>query len=209
MVNRCIYLFCLVFGLLVANSNAFAETRIVILGDSLSASYQMQQSEGWVAMLQKRFDETKQDITLINASISGETTKGGLARLDKLLATQKPHLLLVELGGNDGLRGFPVKKAKQNLLQIIEKAQSQNITPAVMQIRIPPNFGPRYNKMFEGMYHQIQQQTGIYLMPFFMEQIAIDPKLIMADGLHPNKQAMPKIADIMEKEILKWLAEVK
>lgn len=201
MVNRFIY--CLLFGLLFINSNAFAQTRILILGDSLSASYQMKQSEGWVHRLQQRFNSQNKPIKLINASISGETTAGGLARLDKILQSQNPHMLLVELGGNDGLRGFPVKKAKQNLLQIIQKARAQDVIPAIMQVRIPPNFGPRYTKMFEGIYPVIAKEQKIPLVPFFMDQIAIHPELIMADGLHPNVKAMPQITDIMEKEILK------
>lgn len=204
MVNRFITI-SLLFGLLLLNSNAFAQTRILILGDSLSASYQMKQTDGWVHRLQQRFDKQNQNIKLINASISGETTAGALARIDKILQSQKPHMLLIELGGNDGLRGFPVKKAKQNLLQIIEKAKNQGITPAIMQIRIPPNFGPRYTKMFESMYIKIEKEAKVTLLPFFMDHIAIHPELIMSDGLHPNVKAMPKITDIMEKEILKWV----
>lgn len=156
-------------------------------------------------MLQNTYNERKTDIKLINASITGETTANALARFDKILANQKPDMVIIELGGNDGLRGFPLKKTKQNLLQIIDKAEKQNVIPVLMQIRIPPNFGPRYTKMFTQMYQDIAQETDTKLMPFFMEIISIDPKLIQADGLHPAKEAMPLIRDFMDKEIKKLL----
>jgi acyl-CoA thioesterase-1 len=194
-------------GLFSVIPTSIADTRILILGDSLSASYGMKQKEGWVSMVQTRFDKRKADIKLLNASISGETTAGGLARFDKVLANHKPDVVIVELGGNDGLRGFPVKKAKQNLLQIIEKSKQKNILTALIQIRIPPNFGPRYTKMFEGMYPKISEQTNVPLMPFFMDQVAVKSELMLPDGIHPNKKAMPIIADFMEKEILKIISK--
>lgn len=208
MINRFISVVMLL-GLMALNSSASADTRILILGDSLSASYQMQQTDGWVHRLQQRYIAQKRDIKLINASISGETTAGALARLDNILDKQKPHMILVELGGNDGLRGFPVKKAKQNLLQIIQKAKALDIVPAIMQVRIPPNFGPRYTKKFEGIYPEIVKETGIHIMSFYMEQIAIHPELMLGDGLHPNVKAMPKVTDIMEKQMNKWLDSLK
>ena len=163
----------------------------------------MQQKDGWVSLLQQLYDQRKEGIILINASISGETTAGGLARLDKILDTQKPDVVLIELGGNDGLRGFPPKKAKQNLLQIIEKAKAKDILPALMQIRIPPNFGKRYTQMFEGIYPKLAEQTNVALVPFFMEIVVAKSGMILADGIHPNKKAMPIIRDFMDKEILK------
>lgn len=200
---------CLIItlGLLSLIPSSFADTRILILGDSLSASYGMKQNEGWVSLLQQRFDKRKEGIKLLNASISGETTAGGLARFDKILANQKPDVVLIELGGNDGLRGFPVKKAKQNLLQIIEKSRQNNVTPALMQIRIPPNFGRRYTQMFEGIYPKIAESTKTTLVPFFMEVVSIKPELVMGDGIHPNRQAMPIIRDFMDKEILKLVGK--
>ena len=203
------YYRCLVItlGLLCTITSANADTRVLILGDSLSASYSMQQNEGWVALLQNTFNNRKQNITLINASISGETTAGGLARLDKLLDKQNPDVVLIELGGNDGLRGFPVKKAKQNLLQMIEKVRAKQKIPLLMQIRIPPNYGPRYTKMFEGMYPKIAAQQKVTLVPFFMEEIGINPDLMLPDGIHPNKKAMPQITKFMDKALIKALDE--
>lgn len=167
----------------------------------------MQQNEGWVAMLQNTFDQRKEGIKLINASISGETTAGGLARLDKILKQQKPDVVLIELGGNDGLRGFPVKKAKQNLLQIIQKSKQQNVIPALMQVRIPPNYGARYTKMFEGIYAKIATAEQVALVPFFMEDIAIDRSLMLPDGIHPNQKAMPLISKFMDKEMIKLIGK--
>lgn len=190
-----------------AITSAYADTRLLILGDSLSASYSMKQSEGWVAHLQNLYNSRNEGIVLINASISGETTAGGLARLERLLDKQKPDAVLIELGGNDGLRGFPVKKAKQNLLQMIKLARDKNITPLLMQIRIPPNYGPRYTKMFEGIYPKIATEQKITLVPFFMEKIAINPKLMMPDGIHPNKKATPAITKFMDKVLLDALEE--
>lgn len=188
-------------------TSANANTRILILGDSLSASYSMKQSEGWVSQLQNTYNSRKEDITLINASISGETTAGGLARLERLLDKQKPDAVLIELGGNDGLRGFPVKKAKQNLLQMIKLARDKEIKPLLMQIRIPPNYGPRYTKMFEGIYAKIATEQKVNLLPFFMEPIAVDHQLMLPDGIHPNKKAMPKITKFMDKVLLDAIRE--
>jgi acyl-CoA thioesterase-1 len=181
----------------------FAATRVLILGDSISASYGMKQKEGWVTLLQSRFDADKKDITLVNASISGETTAGGLARFDLILERSKPDVVLIELGGNDGMRGFPVKTTQLNLLQIIQKSQAKKHLTSIMQIKIPPNFGPRYTKMFEAMYPKLSKQNQIALLPFFMDIISIDPKLIQADGLHPTKAAQPIIRDFMYKQILR------
>lgn len=167
----------------------------------------MKQKEGWVTLLQSRFDADKKDIELVNASISGETTAGGLARFDKILASTKPDVVIIELGGNDGMRGFPVKKTQKNLLQIIEKSQATAQLTAIMQIRIPPNFGPRYSKMFEGMYPKLSEQTNIPLLPFFMDIISVKPELIQADGLHPTKSAQPIIRDFMYDEILQLLGD--
>lgn len=203
------YFRCLIItlGLLGQIPSSFADTRILILGDSLSASYSMQQKDGWVSLLQQVYNEREEGIILLNASISGETTAGGLARFDKILDTQKPDVVLIELGGNDGLRGFPPKKAKQNLLQIIEKTKAKGILPALMQIRIPPNFGKRYTQMFEGIYPKLAEQTKVALVPFFMEVIVAKSGLVLPDGIHPSKKAMPIIRDFMDKEILKLIGK--
>lgn len=199
------YCLLIILGLFSHIPAGFAATRLLILGDSISASYGMKQNEGWVSLLQTRFDEEKIDIKLINASISGETTAGGLARFDKVLANSKPDMVMIELGGNDGLRGFPVKKTKQNLLHIIQKSQQKNLSTALMQISVPPNLGPRYRTMFEKIYPTLAEQHQIPLLPFFMKVVSIKPELIQSDGLHPTKAAQPIIRDFMYKEIVQWV----
>lgn len=187
---------------LVAYANAvYADTRIVILGDSLSASYGMKQQQGWVHLLQEEYKQEGKDIKLINASISGETTAGGLSRVDAVLQKHQANILLIELGGNDGLRGFPIKKMKNNLLQIIQVAQKRNITVLLMQIEIPPNYGRRYTEMFRQVYPQLAKQEKLKLVPFFMRDIADKPHLMQGDQIHPNQAAQPLIKDTMKKNL--------
>ena len=178
-----------------------AKTTILLLGDSLSASFGMQQNQGWVHLLNQRFLQEKSAYTIVNASISGETTAGGLARLPSILTNNNIDYLLIELGGNDGLRGFPPSLISNNLLQMIELAKDKNIEVILMQIQILPNYGPRYNQLFINAFKQIAMQTQTPLMPFFMDNIAIDPKLMQADGIHPNVAAQTKIADFMQNQI--------
>jgi len=173
---------------------------VLLLGDSLSASYGMKQSKGWVHLLNNQLAQQESSYTITNASISGETTSGGLSRIKGILSKEKVDHLLIELGGNDGLRGFPPKLIKNNLLQIIKLAQAENVPVSIMSIRIPPNYGPRYNKLFTEIFAQVAQGTNIALVPFFMDSIAIQPKLMQGDGIHPNLSAQPLIVEIMNKE---------
>lgn len=181
-------------------NNTKTVSSILLLGDSLSASYGMKQNKGWVYLLNQQLAQQNSQYTITNASISGETTSGGLSRIPGILSKKKFDYLLIELGGNDGLRGFPPKLIKNNLLQIIKLAQAKNIPVSIMSIRIPPNYGPRYNKMFTDVFVEVAQETNIPLMPFFMESIAVMPKLMQADGIHPNVEAQSLIVDIMTKE---------
>ena len=160
----------------------------------------MKENQGWVFRLNQSLQQQNAAYTLVNASISGETTGGGLTRLPKILSKQKFDYLLIELGGNDGLRGFPPRLIKNNLLQIISLAQQKNIKVLLMEIKIPPNYGARYNKLFNQTFTQVATQSGITLLPFFMEAIAIKPELMQADGIHPNVNAQPIIIAFMEKQ---------
>lgn len=157
----------------------------------------MQQQQGWVHLLQQQSSAKKLPWLLINASISGETTAGGLARLPDLLKIHQPDAVLIELGGNDGLRGFPIPLIEKNLQQMISLIKQHQATPILMQIRIPPNYGPKYNQLFIALYPRLTEQNQIALWPFFMDQIAIDPALMQADGIHPNVKAQPLISNIM------------
>ncbi|GAB2929678.1 arylesterase [Rheinheimera gaetbuli] len=168
--------------------------KLLILGDSLSAAYGMQQHQGWPHLLQQ--DTHWQ---LINASISGETTAGGLARLPALLEQHSPDAVLIELGGNDGLRGFAIATVKSNLNEIINLVKKHQSTPILMQIRIPPNYGPRYIQQFSAIYPQLAQEQKITLWPFFMDDIASNSDLMLSDGIHPNQAAQPLISKFVGK----------
>ncbi|WP_024594352.1 MULTISPECIES: arylesterase [unclassified Pseudoalteromonas] len=191
--------------LVIKPLSAAADNTILILGDSLSAAYGLQQEEGWVKLLQDKYDDEQADIELINASISGETSGGALRRLDALLEQYEPTHVLIELGANDGLRGFPVKKMQANLTSLIQKSQATNAMTALMEIYIPPNYGPRYSKMFTDTFSRVSEETNAHLMNFFMLDIASQSDLMQNDSLHPNKKAQPLIRDEMYDSIKKWL----
>lgn len=161
----------------------------------------MQQSDGWVYQVNQSSNAKNKGYNIVNASISGETTGGGLSRFPGILSKQSFDYLIIELGGNDGLRGFPPKTIRNNLLQIIELAKEQDIKVSLMQIQIPPNYGPRYNKMFTQVFPTVAEESEITLLPFFMNDIAIDPALMQNDGIHPNVKAQPLIADFMKDVI--------
>ncbi|MBB1327653.1 arylesterase [Pseudoalteromonas sp. SR45-1] len=191
--------------LVIKPLSAAADNTILILGDSLSAAYGLQQEEGWVKLLQDKYDDEQADIELINASISGETSGGALRRLDALLEQYEPTHVLIELGANDGLRGFPVKKMQTNLTSLIQKSQAANAMTALMEIYIPPNYGPRYSNMFTDTFSRVSEETNAHLMNFFMLDIASQSDLMQNDSLHPNKKAQPLIRDEMYDSIKKWL----
>ncbi len=170
---------------------------LLILGDSLSAGYGLSQQQSWVHLLQQKLDQQDSSWTLVNASISGETSGGGLARLPALLKQHKPDYVLIELGANDGLRGFPVPQLESNLNAMVTQIKQQQSKAVIMQIRIPPNYGPRYTKLFTDLYPKISKEQQIPLWPFFMETIALKQQWMQADGLHPNLEAQPVIADLM------------
>ena len=176
-------------------------TNILLLGDSISASYGMKPTQGWVHLLNRTLAQQKQPYTIINASVSGETTSGGLSRLAGILANEKVDHLLIELGGNDGLRGYSPKLIKNNLLQMIKLAQDKNIKVSMIKIKITPNYGPRYNKMFEQVFEDVAKASNITLLPFFMEAVATNKALMQADGIHPNAKAQPIIADYVEQQL--------
>ena len=191
--------------LVIKPLSAAADNTILILGDSLSAAYGLQQEQGWVKLLQDKYDDEQADIELINASISGETSGGALRRLDALLEQYEPTHVLIELGANDGLRGFPVKKMQTSLTALIQKSQDANAMTALMEIYIPPNYGPRYSKMFTDTFSRVSEETNAHLMNFFMLNIAGQPELMQNDNLHPNKKAQLLIRDEMYDSIKKWL----
>ena len=174
-----------------------ATKTLMIVGDSLSAGYGLQQAQSWPALLQRSLEQKNSSWQIQNASISGETSGGALARLPALLQQHKPAAVLIEIGGNDGLRGFPISRLRQNLQQLIELSKAAGATPVLMQIRIPPNYGPRYTEQFVAVYAELAAQHQLKLWPFFMDNIAVRPELMQADGIHPNVKAQPIIRDFM------------
>lgn len=196
----------LCFSMSVAN----AQTKVVMYGDSVSAGYGMKTEQSWPYLLQQTFVTENTPITLINESISGETTGGGVARIEQVLkrhALDDDDWIIIELGGNDGLRGFPINTLNTNLTKMIEFAQASNVNVALMQVRIPPNYGKRYTGMFEGTYGKLAKRFDVPLLPFFMEKVATNPNYMMRDGIHPNVSAQVIIRDEMKTVIEELISE--
>lgn len=201
--------FATIILLLLVIRPVSANVSLVVLGDSLSAGYGMSKSVSWVGILERRWQDTQPDVELVNASISGETTQGALRRLPGVIERHQPQAVFVELGGNDGLRGFSLATVRDNLNQIIDQLQQRDIVVGLSQIQIPPNYGKRFTEMFASMYPELAEQNNIRLVPFFMEQIAVDADLMQNDGIHPNEQAQETIANIMEPLLLELVAEAR
>ncbi|WP_206486411.1 arylesterase [Thalassotalea sp. G2M2-11] len=182
-------------------THSWASSSILLLGDSVSASYGMQENQGWVHLINQRLKQQNAPYKIVNASISGETTSGGLARLSGILSQGDYQHLIIELGGNDGLRGYSPKSIKNNLLQMIAIANQHQVPVSLMKIKITPNYGARYNQMFEQVFDELAQEENVNLLPFFMEKIALDNSLMQADGIHPNVKAQPIIADYVEQQL--------
>ena len=174
-------------------------TKLLILGDSLSAGYGLKQEQAWPQLLQNAYNQEKSPITLINASISGETSGGVLQRLPALLDEHSPNWVLVEIGGNDGLRGYPVKLLKKNLRQIIDKSLAANANVILMEVAITPNLGKRYATLFQNAYKQVANEKSVPTIPFFIESVVTKPELMLPDGIHPNAKAQPLLVEIMKQ----------
>lgn len=183
---------------LVATTAAAKESNasiIVVFGDSLSAAYGIQQHEGWVALLQQRLALKKMNYQVVNASISGETTSGGLSRFADMLALQKPNIVVIELGGNDGLRGLSALETSNNLDAMIKQAKAKKAKVLLLGMKIPPNYGLKYSRQFSNNYQNLAKTHQVKLVPFFLDGVAGNPKLMQADGLHPTAEAQTKILE--------------
>ena len=168
---------------------------LVVLGDSLSAGYGIDVDLSWTALLQARLAEQGYEHRVVNASISGETTEGGATRIDDIIARLEPAVVVIELGGNDGLRGFPPTRTRDNLTRIIEASRSAGAAVALLGIRIPSNYGPRYIRAFEGTFRDVAAAQDIPWIEFFMDGVALDDELMQSDGIHPNAAAQPRLLD--------------
>jgi len=184
-----------VFGLWVLTAQATQAPTILIVGDSLSAAYGMELAESWPSLLQKRLNENGYAWRVFNSSIAGDTTQGGLSRLPGLLAEQQPGMVIIELGGNDGLRGLPLEVTRRNLATMIEQARAAGARVLLAEMRIPPNYGRSYTEQFNGAYHDLAGLPGVTLIPFLLEDIALKPELMQEDGIHPTAQAQSLILD--------------
>ncbi len=168
---------------------------MLIFGDSLSAGYGIDVDQSWAALLQARLEQQGYEHRVVNASISGETTEGGAARIDAALQTFSPELVILELGGNDGLRGFPPTRMQANLQQIVVAAHDSGAAVVLLAIRIPSNYGPRYSRAFEAAFRDVAEEQEIPWVEFFMDGIALNDDLLQADRIHPTAEAQPILLD--------------
>ena len=179
---------------LLANETAAAKS-ILVFGDSLSAAYGIAQSRGWVALLGEKLKRERPDYSVANASISGDTSAGGLARIDAALARHRPAVVIVELGANDGLRGLPLAQMKANLGTIIEHARQSGARVLLVGMKLPPNYGPEYTDAFEKSFAEVAKRYKVALLPFLLEGFAEKPEYFQADRIHPNEKAQPLILE--------------
>ncbi len=181
--------------MLTANAVRADTPTVLIFGDSLSAGYGIDVDQSWVSLLQERLREQGYEHQVINASISGETTEGGATRIGLALMDFSPDLIILELGGNDGLRGIPAARMKSNLEQIIARAKTSGAAVVLLGIRIPTNYGPRYSAEFEAVFRQVSEELNVRWIEFFMEGIALNEELLQDDRIHPNAIAQPLLLD--------------
>ena len=186
---------CCLFILLGANTYG---STLLVLGDSLSAGYGVNQGSGWVALLRNDLGDDHQ---VINGSISGDTTGGGLDRLPRLLKEYSPDYVLLELGGNDGLRGQPLSLMKGNLQAMIDLVREAGAEPILFGMRLPPNYGRRYSDAFAAVYPQLAEAQKVLLIPFQLEELAVTEGMIQEDGLHPTALAQPSIKEVVREYI--------
>jgi acyl-CoA thioesterase-1 len=170
---------------------------ILVLGDSLSAAYGIRLEEGWVALLQKKLASQGYGYRVVNASISGETTAGGLARLPRALELHKPRIVILELGGNDGLRGLPLQQMRANLEAMVKQSQAVGARVLLAGMRVPPNYGPAYTEGFYDTFSDIARRYNVPLVPFFLQSVALREGLMQPDGIHPNAKGQPALLDTL------------
>lgn len=174
---------------------ANAEPRLLVVGDSLSAGYGLAAGQGWVDLLEQRMRAEGYPHRIINASVSGDTTGNGLARLPRALETHQPQVVVLELGGNDGLRGLPIRAISNNLDRMLTLATASGARTLLVAMHIPPNYGPAYAGAFSALYPKLAERHGIPLAPFLLEGVALDRSLMQRDGIHPTAAAQPLILD--------------
>jgi len=181
--------------ILVRDAGAAPAPSILVVGDSLSAGYGIELRDGWVTLLQQRLTRQGYPHTVVNASISGDTTAGGRARLPAALKRQRPQIVILELGGNDGLRGLPLRETRANLDAMIKATQAAGARVLLVGIHLPPNYGPDYAGKFHTIYHDLARAHNTALLPFLLEGVALTPGFMQPDGIHPRAAAQPRLLD--------------
>ncbi|MGB7453073.1 MAG: arylesterase [Lysobacterales bacterium] len=188
-------LLLIVFGFIPNGKSANEPPVLLILGDSLSAGYGMDREQSWVTLLDLRLQEYGYSYRILNSSISGDTSQGGLARLPRLLDRYKPEIVIIELGANDGLRGINPDITRNNLTNMIQQSQRIGARVLLAGIKLPPNYGTTYLEKFESMYAELANEFETLLVPFFMEGVAMRPDLLQADNIHPNEKGQPVLLE--------------
>ncbi len=183
-------------------------TTVLVLGDSISAAQGIQREQGWVHLLRSRLDEMQAGYRVVNASISGDTTDGGLARLPEALATHNPALVVIELGGNDGLRGYPIANIRKNIEKLVQLAGAGGRAVLLVGMQIPPNYGYRYTRAFQALFEEVAEDLEIAVVPSFLQDVGTSPELMQDDGVHPNAAAQPILLDTLWPQISTLLAKV-
>ena len=178
---------------LAATASAHAARTILVFGDSISAGYGIQVGTGWVALLRAKLAHEGYGYQVVNASVSGETTAGGLARLPRALVLHRPAVVILELGGNDGLRALPISEMTANLARMVQLARASGASVLLLGMRIPPNYGPQYTAQFQRSYSDLAHRRKLPLVPFLLQGIALVPGMMQADGLHPNESGQPRV----------------
>ena len=192
MLKRLIALMAITFSVIV---QPVAAAGVLVVGDSLSAGYGIDEREGWVALLRDRLAERANPVPVINASISGDTTSGGLTRLPAALDRHRPDIVVIELGGNDGLRGQSLKNIRKNLSSMVQLVKESGAEAFLLGMRIPTNYGARYTQRFFDSFKQVADEEEVPLVPFFLEGVATEPNLMQDDGIHPNAEAQPMMLE--------------
>lgn len=180
---------------LQSSASADQPNTLLVYGDSLSAAYGMAEEQGWVNLLRRRIRQQELPWQVVNGSVSGETSSGGLARLPAMLESYEPDLVILELGGNDGLRGLPLTNLEANLLAMVKMIKASGADVLLAGIQIPPNYGPRYTEPFYQLFSDIAEQENLPLVPFLIDGIPQQPELMQSDGIHPRAEAQALIVD--------------
>ena len=188
---------CIVLMFIALQNAVASDHTILVFGDSLSAAHGLRPEQGWVALLSARLEAQGYEYKVINASVSGETTTGGLSRLPRELRLAQPTVVILELGANDALQGLPLDLARQRLADMIRLAESARARVLLAGMLIPPNYGPRYTRQFAAMYPDLSRQFHTALVPFLLQRVALDPRLMQQDRLHPNARGEPLVLDTL------------